>query len=96
MEGRIEKHTLSCGQDIEREKHTHNSTKFFKKRECRGSGMHTEKKKHTAVMLCALRFQGARSMLIIVTRILKKNTTGFLFSSFSVLHSGRHAKKNSR
>lgn len=30
--------------------------------------MHTEKK-HTAVMLCALRFQGARSMLIIVTRI---------------------------
>lgn len=31
MEGRIDKHTLSCGQDIEREKHTHTSTRFFKK-----------------------------------------------------------------
>ena len=27
MGGRIEKHTLSCGQDIEREKHKHTSTR---------------------------------------------------------------------
>lgn len=33
MEGRIEKHTLSSGQDIEREKHTHTSTRSL--RECR-------------------------------------------------------------
>lgn len=33
MEGRIEKHTLSCGQGIEREKHTQTSTRSL--RECR-------------------------------------------------------------
>lgn len=27
MEGRIEKYTLSCGQDIEREEHTNTSTR---------------------------------------------------------------------
>lgn len=27
MEGRIEKHNLSCGQDIEKEKHKHTSTR---------------------------------------------------------------------
>lgn len=54
MEGKIEKHTLSSGQDIKREKHKHTSTRSL--RECRQSGIHTE---NTATMLCALRFQGA-------------------------------------
>lgn len=31
--GKIEKHTLSCGQDIGREKHTHTCTRSV--RECR-------------------------------------------------------------
>lgn len=33
MEGRIEKHTLSCGQDIEREEHQNTSTRSL--RECK-------------------------------------------------------------
>ena len=56
MEGRIEKHTLSSGQDIEREKQTH----FYKVLKGLQIIWNT-RGKHTAVMLCALPFQAARS-----------------------------------
>lgn len=51
MEGRIEKHTMSSGQDIKRE--TNTLLQDFK-----GSADNVEyTHAHTAVMLCGLRFQ---------------------------------------
>lgn len=50
MEGRIEKHILSCGQDTEREKHTHTSTRSL--RECKYSGIHTEYTPPSCCVLC--------------------------------------------
>lgn len=55
MEGGIEKHTMSCGQDTERE--TYTLLQGFK-------GVHIiwnthNKQQHAAIMQSVLRFQGA-------------------------------------
>lgn len=61
MEGGIEKHTLSCGQDIEkRETYTH-FYKVFKGVQI----IWNTHRKHTAITLRALRFQGAIINIII-------------------------------
>lgn len=48
MEGKIEKHTLSCGQDIEREEHTNTSTRSL--REC--SNLEYTQKTHRHHAVC--------------------------------------------